>query len=334
MGHELTQVTTVDGATHYSCVTVREPAWHSLGVNFADRDGLTVSEALTAAHQDFTVRKVAVRTTGDDISGPVVVPATFATVREHPLTGETNVLGTVSNRYTLLQNRDAFELGQHLVNDYGANIVSAGGLFDDRRTFVTLRLPEDLVIGPDLHQVFLTLLNSHDGSTALSAAVTPVRVVCANTARAALRQARYQWTARHTAGLSNRVDEARRTLHLVSEHTTALRATGEQLLTQRFTTAEFDRMVRTLVPVDDDLTDRRARRIRDTHESLHGLFATAETQASIRGTRWAALQAFTEFADWGPLRGDDPANRRRATRMLTELQTPIKLAASDYLLAA
>ena len=333
MGHELTCVR-VDGAEHYSCVTVREPAWHSLGVNFTERDGLTVDEALHASHQDFIVRKVAVRTHGDEIAPAIDVPDTFASVREHPLTGETNVLGIVSGRYTILQNRSAFELGQHLVDDYGANIVSAGGLFDDRRTFVTLRLPEDLTIGDDAYKCFLTLLNSHDGSTALSAAVTPVRVVCANTARAALRRARHQWTARHTSGLTTRVDEARRTLHLARQHTAALRDTGEQLLAQHFTPDEFDRMVRALMPLDDDATERRASRIRAAHENLHRLFTEAPTQDSIRGTRWAALQAVTEFADWGPLRGDDPGNRRRATRLLTEQPTPLKLAATDYLLAA
>ena len=333
MGHELTRVV-VAGSAEYSCVTVREPAWHSLGANFADRDGLTVAEALHASHQDFTVRKVPLTTAGDDLADPITVPDTYATVREHPLTGETNVLGTVSGRYTILQNRDGFDLAQQLVNSHGANIVSAGGLFDDRRTFVTLRLPDELTIGSDPYEIFLTLLNSHDGSTALTAAVTPVRVVCANTARAALERARYQWSARHTAGLVDRVDEARRTLNLASEHTEALRLLGEQLLGQRFTLAQFDQMAQTLLPLDEDATTRKSNRIRAAHENLRGLFAESPTQASIRGTRWAAYHAFTEFADWGPLRGDDPDSHRRATRALTEQQTPLKLAAADYLLAA
>jgi len=75
MGHELTCVV-VAGAAEYSCVTVREPAWHSLGANFADRDGLTVAEALHASHQDFTVRKVPLNTEGDEIAGPISVPDT------------------------------------------------------------------------------------------------------------------------------------------------------------------------------------------------------------------------------------------------------------------
>lgn len=68
MGHQLTSVT-VAGAELYSCVTVREPAWHSLGVNFADRAGLTVDEALAEAHQNFTVRTVSLTTTPDDHAG-------------------------------------------------------------------------------------------------------------------------------------------------------------------------------------------------------------------------------------------------------------------------
>ena len=55
----------------------------------------------------------------------------------------------------------------------GANIISAGGLYRDRRTFITLALPETLTVaGVDPVQPYLVLTNSHDGSTALTTTVT------------------------------------------------------------------------------------------------------------------------------------------------------------------
>lgn len=333
MGHQLTSVT-VAGAELYSCVTVREPAWHTLGVNFANRAGLTVDEALAEAHQNFTVRTVPVATTPDDRAGQLEVPGLRATVREHPVTGEASVLGWVSPRYRVVQNEEAYTFAQALVDDHGANIVSAGGLYGDRRTFVTLQLPDALQIGDDPHILYLVLTNSHDGSTALTTAVTPVRVVCQNTARAALSRARYKWSARHTSGVTNRIAEARRTLQLTHAYTTAFRDLGEDLLAQRFTTDQFDTMTNVLLPAESDATERQARTLADARATMHALFTTAPTQDSIRGTRWAAYNAVTEYADWGPLRGADPDQLRRSTRILTEQLTPLKQRAIDYLLAA
>lgn len=66
MAHNLTHSRTVDGEDLYSCVTTRQPAWHQLGANFADRDGLTVEEALREAHQDFVVTTQPLHTVGPD----------------------------------------------------------------------------------------------------------------------------------------------------------------------------------------------------------------------------------------------------------------------------
>ena len=57
------------------------------------------------------------------------------------------------------------------------------------------------------------------------------------------------------------------------------------------------------------------RQIRDRRNtSLRGLFAEADTQHAIRGTRWAGLQAITEYLDHHtPAKSDDV----RAARVLT-----------------
>lgn len=159
-------------------------------------------------------------------------------------------------------------------------------------------------------------------------------MVCQNTAGAALSRARYKWSTRHTSGVTNRIAEARRTPNLADAYTAAFQTLGEDLLAQQFTPAQFDTMTSALLPTEPDATKRQARKPADARATLHGLFTTAPTQDSIRGTRWAAYNAVTEYADWGPLRGSDPDQLRRSTRILTEQLTPLKQRAIDYLLAA
>jgi hypothetical protein len=65
------------------------------------------------------------------------------------------------------------------------------------------------------HPLELYVANSHDGSIAVTAAVTPIRIVCANTLGATLRQAEHGVNAqrtfrfRHTGNLQAKFAEAR-----------------------------------------------------------------------------------------------------------------------------
>ena len=43
------------------------------------------------------------------------------------------------------------------------------------------RLPGHVELGGDLSATYIYVANSHDGSMAVTAAVTPIRIVCANT---------------------------------------------------------------------------------------------------------------------------------------------------------
>ena len=73
-------------------------------------------------------------------------------------------------------------------------------------------------------------MNSHDGSTAVVAATTPVRVVCQNTLNWGLRQARQKFSIRHTEAVTQRVYEARRVLDISINYYQQFKLYGDQLL--------------------------------------------------------------------------------------------------------
>jgi len=61
------------------------------------------------------------------------------------------------------------------------NFETVGSLNGGRRVWVLATLPEYIEVGGDPVRPYVLLMNSHDGSTAVIAATTPVRVVCQNT---------------------------------------------------------------------------------------------------------------------------------------------------------
>ena len=84
--------------------------------------------------------------------------------------------------------------------------------------WVLARLPEYIELGGDQSATYVYVANSHDGSMAVTAAVTPVRIVCANTLGTALRQSEHGQQAqrtfrlRHTGNLQAKFAEARQVL--------------------------------------------------------------------------------------------------------------------------
>lgn len=54
---------------------------------------------------------------------------------------------------------------------------TAGSLYAGRRVWVLATLPDHVEVGGDAVRPYVLLMNSHDGSTAVIAATTPIRVV-------------------------------------------------------------------------------------------------------------------------------------------------------------
>ncbi|OAI40066.1 hypothetical protein AYO39_00200 [Actinobacteria bacterium SCGC AG-212-D09] len=81
--------------------------------------------------------------------------------------------------------------------------------------WVLARLPEYVQLGGDRSATYVYLADSRDGSMAVTVTVTPIRIVCANTLGAALRQSEHGVAAqrtfrfRHMGNLQAKFAEAR-----------------------------------------------------------------------------------------------------------------------------
>lgn len=289
MSHDLE--ITADGTASF--VSVREPAWHRLGIVWPD--DLTVTEALLLARADYEVRTVPLFAFDDGKA--VAVAGKVATVRSDPDTGRPVVLGTMTDRYRVVQNAEAFAFGDSLV-DGGARPETCGVLGAGERAFMSFIVGDEIRIGGvDAHRMHLLVTTGHDGRTPVGVFATPVRAVCQNTVRMAIGSARSAWTARHTASVAGRVEEARRSLELTFAYQAGWREAAERMLDQPMSDGEFATFLDELVPVDPDAPQRTRTNAETLRAELAGLYFGAETQANIRGTRWAAYNAVAEYVD-------------------------------------
>ena len=188
----------------HSFFSVQEKPWHGLGKVV---DGCTSSKkAMEWAGLDFEVDKRELFTENKiDWSSDLKIPRLFATVR----TDTQDVLGVVGNDYKVVQNSDAFSFFDAIVKGEGIQYQTAGALGKGERIFITAKLPSYIRVGrEDLIEQYLFLTTAHDGSSSITAAFTPVRIVCNNTLNAALKNMSHCVRIRHTNNAKQKLAQA------------------------------------------------------------------------------------------------------------------------------
>lgn len=187
----------------HSFFSVKQKAWHGLG-QIIDQYPNS-AEALKLAGLNFTVEKRPLFTQ-DDFFNDVRLNNHFATVRAD----NDNILGVVGKDYEIVQNLEAFEFFDSITNSNdGVFYETAGALGLGEKVFITAKLPDYIKVGKDdLIEKYLFLTTSHDGSGSITAAFTPVRIVCNNTLNAAMRNCSNVVKIRHTKSANENLKNA------------------------------------------------------------------------------------------------------------------------------
>jgi phage/plasmid-like protein (TIGR03299 family) len=190
----------------HSFFSTAEKPWHNLGQIVSDYPAS--AEAVSHAGLDYEVIKTPLYTQNGE-SNKIAVPDYFATLR----TDTCDVLGVVGRDYQIVQNSEAFAFFDSIVGGSGILYETAGALGKGERIFITAKLPDYIRVGKDdLIEKYLFLTTSHDGSGSITAAFTPIRIVCANTLNAALRTQTNTVRIRHTSNAKSRLEQAHKVM--------------------------------------------------------------------------------------------------------------------------
>ncbi len=189
-------------------------------------------------------------------------------------------------------------------------------------------LPDHVEVGGDDVRPYVLLMNSHDGSTAVVAATTPIRVVCQNTLNWGLANARQKFSIRHTEAVTQRVHEARRVLDLSINYYEQFKRLGDQLASERCSERQLRSVLDELYPsgTSDSVSGRTRKSRQQTKDRIAELFMRGDTQGNAPGSKWAAVNAIVEYGDWlRPLRSsgqrfaralDDGPEKTRALQLV------------------
>lgn len=170
--------------------SVRQVPWHGLGTIV--KEAPKSDEAIKLAGLDWEVVQEKVYAGGQEVKGY------YANIRSD----NGKVLGIVTQRYKVVQNREAFAFTDLLLGE-GLEYETAGSLREGRLVWLLGRLPEVKILD-DITIPYVVFVNGHDGFYSIKVALTPVRVVCYNTLVMALNGAPRVWSVRHVGNLSEK----------------------------------------------------------------------------------------------------------------------------------
>ena len=207
-----------------------------------------IQDVLNQTDLNWTVREESLTT-----ESGIIIPKQKAIVRE-----DTNkVLSIHGEGYYPYQNHQLIELLDKVSQQSGLPI-HRGGLFGNgEKVFIQLK-SNDMKLGNDRIEGYITGINSFDGTTSLAFGPSNITISCQNTFFGAFRS--MDTKVRHTKNMVMRVDDICRGLEKVVEEETKMFEDIKMLSETRMTKESEDWVTRTLFNImrDVDLNDEES----------------------------------------------------------------------------
>lgn len=274
--------------------------WHQdirIGIKNRSDVLVTKEQAIELSGLDWTVRKVPVLAQVNGHSE--AIPGYAATVRD----SDDLVLGVVKDSYQVFQNETLFDFADALVGEGQAVYETAGSLFGGKIVWALLRLPDNIILPREAGEIipFVAVDSSHNGTKAMTARPTPVRVECANTLNAAHMGKKASIVIKHTsmADPMARIVQAQEAMGFTFKWYEAFEATAKKLITAKMSGKNLEGFVNLVFPSRRDEDEDTATRTQNRRDAVLAIARNAENLEAVRGTKWAAYNAVAEFADHG-----------------------------------
>ena len=280
---------------------VKEKIWKVIGKDIDSN--ATSAEAILQAGLDFEVAKHP-NLHALPSSNNIISDNSFFTYR----TDTEAILGDKIGRdYEVIQNIDAFSFFDNILGGRGnIQYETAGALGYGETIFITAKLPEQIRVGrDDLIDQYLFLTSTHDGLGSINIAFTPVRVWCANTLNAALKNCSNQIKIRHTASAAEKLKGAHQMLVISDQLSTELEAIFNRWSRVRITDPEVKRLIQ-LAMVPNKETYEKLKTGQESELSSHynnmvssvfdyAMTADSQQEATTKGTLFGAYNSVTGY---------------------------------------
>ncbi len=222
-------------------------------------------------------------------------------------TDNKKILGVVKNNYQPLQNRDAFNFFDPLINSKFLQYETAGALGEGEIVWILAKIRNDgsfYVHQDDEISKYLLLSNSHDGQSAVNIKFTPIRVVCQNTLSMALNSGKTT-NIKHLPGMKDKLEDIQAVVTDICKIYSHIEVRFNEMAECKLENNAVQSYFNKIYPVMDlklGMTEEQIKKrdfIIKIHQQLMNYFENGigVKEFHIDGTLWAAYNAVTQFID-------------------------------------
>lgn len=263
----------------------RENPWQYKGA--ADVSAAkTTEEALNAAGMNWRVAQEA-----------------FINPRTHEDTGfvlnfrddNDGLLGIVGKNYKPVHNKEAFDFVDGLTPN-GVTFETVGMSKKGNRLWMCVKIDEAEILGDTIDN-YIVMSNYHDGTGALTAAMTPSRRWCHNCLSwvfKAERGAQRVVKLHHTGNVADKMSEAQKVFGLTQQYMDALAVEAAELSKIKIAAPKFDTLAEQLFPILEEDTTKRAE-TQERHRYLLKQAWEIDDLANHKGTGWGFMNAVADY---------------------------------------
>jgi phage/plasmid-like protein (TIGR03299 family) len=285
-----------------SMFSVRQMPWHREGTILADYPGSWAQARVLAGLDWDPVTTDIYAVTGINPDGTEhYEPVDGWKAISRSDTGA--VLSVNKDSYTVIDHGEMGEIVEAVLAQPNVKWETAGVLDQGRSVWCLTLLDEPVALaGDDTPTLpYLAITNRHDGTAACALRATAVRIVCANTFRAAELEGERTgatFSFIHRSSWRTRIEEARRAVTGARAEIRRYTELAQELLAIPITPKQRELFVTEFIPMPPQglVTDRVARNVEEARAALRLIFESKTTE-QVADTGYGLVQAAGEYLD-------------------------------------
>lgn len=258
-----------------------------------------VQDVLNQTGLNWTVREESLTT-----ESGIIIPQQKAIIRDDTNT----VLSVHGEGYYPYQNHQLIELLDKVSQQVGLPIHKGGMFGDGKKVFIQLK-SNDLKLGTDRVEGYITGVNSFDGSTSLAFGPSNITISCQNTFFAAFRN--MDTKVRHTKNMVMRVDEICRGLERVIEEEAVMFEDIKQMADTKMTKENQEWVSRLLFNIEREVNLKDEKALSTvTRNKLSRFEIDLNGELKEKGdSLWGLFSGVTKYTTHSMTKGDNSENK-------------------------
>ena len=249
-----------------------------------------------------------VRTELLQTSSGIIIPDKIGIVRED----DSTILGVHSTGYVPYQNEQMMELLFKVSQQTGLDVHRGGMFGGGRKVFVQLK-SNDLTLGTDRIEGYVTGINSFDGSTSLSFGPSSKTISCQNTFFGVYKDLNSK--VRHTKNMELKIDDICRQIEGVVQEEKNVFGSIVKMSETRFDDIIKDRVIKSLFNIEKNVDIKDVDSLSNvTQNKLSRFYIDLNGELQEKGDNiWGLFSGVTKYTTHSMGKGDNSENKMFGT---------------------